>query len=72
MPHFTIAHLQRRWYATSALKDILQLGGILEVRNNWQLYIQEFSAALDIANVSNKMGLFNSAHAITPFERKYR
>ena len=50
---------------------MLKLGGILEVRSNWQLYIQEFSAALAIANVSNQIGIFESDKAITPFERKY-
>ncbi|MFQ3189886.1 MAG: tRNA (guanine-N7-)-methyltransferase [Paraglaciecola sp.] len=70
-PYPKSAHLQRRWYATSALKDILKLGGILEVRSNWQLYIQEFSAALTISNVSHQIGVFESDKAITPFERKY-
>ena len=70
-PYPKSAHLQRRWYATSALKDILKLGGILEVRSNWQLYIKEFSAALDIANVKNQIALFESDKAMTPFERKY-
>jgi tRNA G46 methylase TrmB len=70
-PYPKSAHLQRRWYATSALKDILALGGILEVRSNWQLYIQEFSAALAIANISSQISLFESDIAITPFERKY-
>lgn len=70
-PYPKSAHLQRRWYATSALKDILKLGGILEVRSNWQLYIEEFSAALDIAHVNNQMTIFESDKAITPFERKY-
>jgi len=70
-PYPKTAHLQRRWYATSALKDILKLGGILEVRSNWQLYIEEFSAALEIANVSNKIGVYENDQAMTPFERKY-
>ena len=70
-PYPKSAHLQRRWYASSALRDMLKLGGILEVRSNWQLYIQEFSAALAIANVSNQIGVFESDKAITPFERKY-
>lgn len=70
-PYPKSAHLQRRWYATSALKSILQLGGILEVRSNWQLYIEEFSVALTIANVSSEISLFESHQAITPFERKY-
>ncbi|MBL4631001.1 MAG: SAM-dependent methyltransferase [Paraglaciecola sp.] len=70
-PYPKSAHLQRRWYATSALKDILRLGGVLEVRSNWKLYIEEFSAALTIANISNQISLFESDKAITPFERKY-
>jgi tRNA G46 methylase TrmB len=70
-PYPKSAHLQRRWYATSVLKDILKLGGILEVRSNWQLYIQEFSAALAIADVHSQIGVFESDQAITPFERKY-
>ena len=70
-PYPKSAHLQRRWYATSALKDILKLGGVLEVRSNWQLYIQEFSAALTIANISNQISIFEGDKAITPFERKY-
>jgi tRNA G46 methylase TrmB len=70
-PYPKSAHLQRRWYATSALKDIIKLGGTLEVRSNWQLYIQEFSAALAIANIQNQIGIFESERAITPFERKY-
>jgi tRNA (guanine-N7-)-methyltransferase len=70
-PYPKSAHLQRRWYASSALKDMLKVGGVLEVRSNWQLYIQEFSAALAIANVSNQIGVFESDKAITPFERKY-
>lgn len=70
-PYPKSAHLQRRWYATSALKDILALGGTLEVRSNWKLYIEEFSAALNIANVASKIAEFENAHPITPFERKY-
>ena len=70
-PYPKAAHLQRRWYAKAALKDMLKLGGILEVRSNWQLYIQEFSAALSIANVDSEVAVFESDHAITPFERKY-
>ena len=70
-PYPKSAHLQRRWYATSVLKDILKLGGVLEVRSNWPLYIQEFSAALAVANIPSQIGIFESDQAITPFERKY-
>jgi tRNA G46 methylase TrmB len=70
-PYPKSAHLQRRWYATAALKDMLKLGGVLEVRSNWQLYIQEFSAALAIAKVDSEVGVYVRDKAITPFERKY-
>lgn len=70
-PYPKSAHLQRRWYATAALKDIIKLGGILEVRSNWQLYVQEFSAALAIANINSEVAVFLNNKAITPFERKY-
>jgi tRNA G46 methylase TrmB len=70
-PYPKSAHLQRRWYATAALKDILKLGGILEVRSNWQLYILEFSAALAIAKVDSGVTVYERDKAITPFERKY-
>lgn len=70
-PYPKSAHLQRRWYATSALADIIKLGGKLEVRSNWKLYIQEFSAALDIAQISSEVKLYKQNHPITPFERKY-
>ena len=70
-PYPKSAHLQRRWYATSALKDIVSLGGRLEVRSNWQLYIQEFSEALNIAKINSLLEQYESDSAMTPFERKY-
>ena len=70
-PYPKSAHLQRRWYATAALADMLRLGGQLEVRSNWKLYIEEFAAALSIANVDNHINQYSNAEAMTPFERKY-
>ena len=70
-PYPKAAHLQRRWYATSALADIIKLGGALEVRSNWQLYILEFSAALNVARINSEVKLFEQGSPITPFERKY-
>lgn len=70
-PYPKSAHLQRRWYATSALVDIIKLGGTLEVRSNWQLYVLEFSAALSVAQINSEVRLFEQDSPITPFERKY-
>ncbi|WP_158966049.1 tRNA (guanosine(46)-N(7))-methyltransferase TrmB [Paraglaciecola sp. L3A3] len=70
-PYPKSAHLQRRWYATAVLPEIIKLGGQLQVRSNWRLYIEEFSKALDIAQVNNTVYEYTSDSAMTPFERKY-
>lgn len=70
-PYPKQAQLQNRWYASAALPDIVKLGGILEVRSNWQLYIQEFSLALQIAGQTAITCDYQAEHAMTPFERKY-
>ncbi|WP_339768001.1 SAM-dependent methyltransferase [uncultured Paraglaciecola sp.] len=70
-PYPKSAHVQRRWHASPAFADILKLGGQLEVRSNWQIYIEEFSMALDIAGFSGDTHQYHDKQAITPFERKY-
>jgi tRNA G46 methylase TrmB len=70
-PYPKSAHLQRRWYASSTLSDIIQLGGTLEVRSNWPLYIQEFAKALQIAGIASTVNPFSHPTPISPFERKY-
>jgi tRNA (guanine-N7-)-methyltransferase len=70
-PYPKSAQLQSRWYASSAFPHILALGGLLEVRSNWQLYIEEFSEALKQAKRAAHMTAFTAPQAITPFERKY-
>ena len=70
-PYPKASQLQNRWYASSALPDIIKLGGLLEVRSNWQLYIEEFAMALQLANIQAKTKQYNADQAMTPFERKY-
>ena len=70
-PYPKSAQLQKRWYASSSLTDIIKLGGILEVRSNWQLYIEEFSQALNYAEITTTAKQYKADAAITPFERKY-
>lgn len=70
-PYPKAAQLQNRWYASAALPDILKLGGLLEVRSNWPLYIEEFAEALKIAHLNPQIQTFKAEQAITPFERKY-
>lgn len=70
-------HLKRRWHGSPLFKQILQLGGELELRSNWDIYIQEFSQALNQAlgqqqcAASIKAITTNVNDAITDFEAKY-
>ncbi|MFT2089670.1 tRNA (guanine(46)-N(7))-methyltransferase TrmB [Paraglaciecola sp. 2405UD69-4] len=70
-PYPKSAHLQRRWYASSTFADIVKLGGDFEVRSNWKLYIEEFAAALNIANIQSTVTQVQGNTPMTPFERKY-
>ncbi len=67
------AHLMRRWHGAPVFPSLVGLGGRLELRSNWPLYLEEFAEALDVAGyqsaittLSIKDGFF-----LTPFERKY-
>ncbi|MDR2925093.1 MAG: SAM-dependent methyltransferase [Azoarcus sp.] len=68
-----IGHLGRRWHAHPVFPDILRLGGVLECRSNWAVYIDEFACALELARGCPVAGeAFEAARPLTPFERKYR
>jgi tRNA G46 methylase TrmB len=64
-------HLQRRWHGSAVFPAILALGGKLELRSNWHIYIKEFERALTLAEQSCTVELYKTEQAITPFERKY-
>lgn len=64
-------HLQRRWHGSAVFPAILALGGELELRSNWFIYINEFARALQLAEQTCHVETFQSENAITPFERKY-
>jgi len=49
----------------------MALGGQLELRSNWHIYIKEFERALTLADQTSHVELYKTEHAITPFERKY-
>jgi tRNA G46 methylase TrmB len=70
-PYPKASQLHKRWHASAAFADIIKLGGQLEVRSNWQVYVQEFAAALKVAEIDCKAMPYSHELAITPFERKY-
>lgn len=66
-------HLKRRWHAHPLFPCLLALGGALEVRSNWKLYIDEFAQALTVAGRRGVIEAIESTELpVTPFERKYR
>lgn len=67
------AQLGRRWHGHPVFPTILALGGILELRSNWRLYVEEFSLSLGFAgNAEATCEEYEVVKpALTPFERKY-
>ncbi|MBL8300297.1 MAG: methyltransferase domain-containing protein [Rhodanobacteraceae bacterium] len=67
-------HLQRRWAAHPVLPSLLACGGQLELRTNWKIYAQEWSAALGLAGISAALDCCDEVTQpdLTPFEAKYR
>lgn len=69
-----IGHLGRRWPAHPVFPFILRLGGVLEVRSNWTVYMEEFALALQLARGGPlpAWGAFDADPPLSAFERKYR
>ena len=67
------AQVMRRWPAHPAFPLVLALGGRLECRSNWCVYVEEFSAALGLLRgTAPACEIFVPGETLTPFERKYR
>jgi tRNA (guanine-N7-)-methyltransferase len=65
-------HLQRRIHGHASFPWLLQLGGHIELRSNWQLYVEEFGVAMHLAGHPGVVARLPEAPAITLFEEKYR
>lgn len=72
-PYPKSAHLKLRWHGHPVFPAILALGGYLELRSNWRLYVEEFSLALMQATgrEAEVESYWFQDEALTPFERKY-
>lgn len=65
-------HFKRRFHGSPVFKYIIELGGKLELRSNWQLYLREFAQALQLANIcANVEKLEVDGEYMTLFEKKY-
>ena len=63
--------LKRRVHGSADFPALLALGGSIELRSNWQVYVEEFTRALELAGESASSELFTCAQPLTLFERKY-
>lgn len=67
-------HLMRRWHGHPAFNSLIALGGELECRSNWQIYVEECAFALHhLTGIAvNAQSFAGDDPALTPFEEKYR
>lgn len=65
-------HLQRRVHGSAAFSWLVQLGGKIEIRSNWQLYVEEFGLALQLAGYPGHVFMLQQQEPITLFEEKYK
>lgn len=66
-------HLSRRIHGHPAFSLLPQLGGIMELRSNWQVYVEEFGVALHLLGYAASVTCIpTDATALTLFERKYQ
>jgi tRNA G46 methylase TrmB len=63
--------LKRRWHAMPCFPDMLKLGGLIEVRSNWNVYIEEFAFALALSGFETEVREYSTHSPITAFEEKY-
>lgn len=69
-----IGHLARRWHGHAVFPTVLALGGRLECRSNWKIYIDELAAAVrQITGQAVETAVYTPEGApLTPFEAKYQ
>lgn len=67
-----IGHLSRRWHGHPVFPAMLELGGVLECRSNWKIYVDEFCFAVERLTAHPvACEPYAPEIALTPFERKY-
>mgnify|MGYP003647118264 FL=1 len=65
------AQLQYRVHGSAVFPALLQLGGMVTLRSNWKLYVEEFATALTLAGYKALARPYLPEKTITAFERKY-
>ena len=65
-------HLGRRVHGHPAFTLLPSLGGDLELRSNWQIYVEEFGIALHLLGHISRIGTIDPESPMTLFEKKYQ
>ena len=66
------AHLQRRIHGHPAFVLLPALGGRIELRSNWQIYVEEFGLAMLLAGRRGQVAQLLHPEGLTLFEQKYQ
>ena len=67
-----IGHVSRRWHGHPVFPALLALGGVLECRSNWKIYVDEFCFAVErLTGRTMICEAYAPDVVLTPFERKY-
>jgi len=67
-----IGHLARRWQGHAVFPVWRELGGEVECRSNWRIYIEEMAQALSLLSGQSVLAeLWQTTDPMTPFEKKY-
>lgn len=71
-PYPKAKHIKQRWHGHPVFPYLLNIGNYLEIRSNWEIYIDEFQqAAFILKNMQLKKSNLVPIHSISPFEKKY-
>ena len=64
--------VQKRWHGSPAFLDIMRLGGTLQIRSNWLLYLEECAFVLNKLGKQSSLMPVNDDQPLTLFEKKYQ
>jgi len=64
-------HIKRRVHGSPHFTQLLALGGRLELRSNWQVYVEEFGLALVLAGHYPHISRIAPENPLSLFEQKY-
>ncbi len=63
--------LKQRLQGSAELEALLSLGGNIELRSNWQTYVEEFGVAMNIAGYTSSIDRVQPKSPLSLHERKY-